>query len=118
MNAVLSCVIGKFSLHHPAPAFASAAFGIPEFLSNVNNDNDYIQHRNNNDYIQHRNNNDYIQHRQGQLRTAIPDPTLEKDQELRRADEYKTTFLIQQSRESFTRRRRWLPSFSWLRLQT
>ena len=76
MNAVLSSVITKFSLYHPAPgpapapAFASAAFGIPEFLSNVNNDNDYIQHRNI---------NDYIQHRHGQFRTAIPDPTLEKD---------------------------------------
>ena len=75
MNAVLSCPIGKFSLHHPAPAYDSAAFGIPEFLSNVNYDNDYIQHRNN---------NDYIQHRHGQFRTAIPDPTLEKDQELMR----------------------------------
>ena len=99
----------KFSFYHPAPASDPAAFGIPELLSNVNYDNDYIQHRNI---------NDYIQHRHGQFRTAIPDPTLEKDQELRRADEYKTTFLIQQSRESFTRRRRWLPSFSWLRLGT
>ena len=70
MNAVLSSVIAKFSLYHPAPAFASAAFGIPEFLSNVNYDNDYIQHRNN---------NDYIQHRHGQFRTAIPDPTFGKD---------------------------------------
>ena len=38
MNAVLSCPIGKFSFYHPAPASASAAFGIPEFLSNVNYD--------------------------------------------------------------------------------